>query len=102
MGFPRQEYWSGLPCPPPGDLHDPGIEPVSLPAPALAGGFFITRVTWEALHFLGITFLTCPTGLTISALSAQEQRMLSEIVVNSPVGHEVSGYFSYKGASWLG
>ena len=29
MGFPRQEYWSGLPCPPPGDLLDPGIEPRS-------------------------------------------------------------------------
>ena len=29
MGFSRQEYWSGLPCPPPGDLPDPGIEPVS-------------------------------------------------------------------------
>ena len=29
MGFPRQEYWSGLPCPPPGDLPDPGIKPVS-------------------------------------------------------------------------
>ena len=37
MGFSRQEYWSGLPCPPPGDLPDPGIEPAS---PALAGGFF--------------------------------------------------------------
>ena len=37
MGFPRQEYWSGLPFPPPGDLPDPGIEPVS---PALAGRFF--------------------------------------------------------------
>ena len=34
MGFPRQEYWSGLPFPPPGDLPDPGIEPGS---PALAG-----------------------------------------------------------------
>ena len=30
MGFPRQEYWSGLPCPPPGDLPNPGIEPESL------------------------------------------------------------------------
>ena len=30
MGFSRQEYWSGLPCPPPGDLPDPGIEPESL------------------------------------------------------------------------
>ena len=39
MGFSRQEYWSGLPCPPPGNLPDPGIEPVS---PALAGRFIIT------------------------------------------------------------
>ena len=39
MGFPRQEHWNGLPCPPPGDLVDPGIEPTSLASPALAGGF---------------------------------------------------------------
>ena len=37
MRFPRQEDWSGLPFPPLGDLHDPGIEPMS---PALAGKFF--------------------------------------------------------------
>ena len=42
MGFSRQEYWSGLPFPPPGDLPEPGIEPASLPPPALAGGFFTT------------------------------------------------------------
>ena len=42
MGFSRQAYWSGLPCPPPGDLPNPGIEPVSLMSPALAGGFFTT------------------------------------------------------------
>ena len=42
MRFPRQEYWSGLPCPPPGDLPDPGIKPASLTSPALAGGFFTT------------------------------------------------------------
>ena len=42
MGFPRQEYWSGLPFPPPGDLPDPGIEPASLVSPALAGGFVMT------------------------------------------------------------
>ena len=39
IGFSRQEYWSGLPCPPPGDLPNPGIEPVSLLFPELAGGF---------------------------------------------------------------
>ena len=48
MGFSRQEYWSGLPCPPPGDLPHPGIEPVSLTSPAVAGRFFTTRTTWEA------------------------------------------------------
>ena len=41
MEFSRQEYWSGLPCPPPGDLPNPGFEPASLMSPALAGGFFI-------------------------------------------------------------
>ena len=46
-GFSRQEYWSGLPCPPPGDLPNPEIETVS-PAPALAGRFFTTSITWEA------------------------------------------------------
>ena len=47
MGFSRQEYWSGLPCPPPGDLPNPGIEPMSLMSPALAGGYFTTSTTWE-------------------------------------------------------
>ena len=47
MGFSRQEYWSGLPCPPPGDLPDPGIEPASLMSPALADGFFTTSAPWE-------------------------------------------------------
>ena len=42
MGFSRQEYWSGLPFSPPGDLPDPGIEPASSAFPALAGGFFTT------------------------------------------------------------
>ena len=40
MESSRQEYWSGLPFPTPGDLSDPGIKPVSLEAPALAGRFF--------------------------------------------------------------
>ena len=50
MGFPRQEYWSGLPFPPPGDLPEPGIEPPSLVSPALAGGFFNTGAPWEAQY----------------------------------------------------
>ena len=43
VGVFRQEYWSGLPFPPLGDLSDPGVEPVSPPFPALAGGFFTTE-----------------------------------------------------------
>ena len=45
-GFSRQEHWSGLPCPSPGDLPDPGIEPVSLMSPEVAGGFFTTSTTY--------------------------------------------------------
>ena len=52
MGLSRQEYWSGLPCPPPGNLPDPGIEPVSLMSSALAGRFFTTNATWEALFIV--------------------------------------------------
>ena len=50
QGTPQQEYWSGLPGPPPGDLPDPWIEPTSLMFPALAGGFFTTSSIWEALR----------------------------------------------------
>ena len=48
MEFSRQEYWSGLPRPPPGDLPDPGIESVSLMLLELAGGFFTITSTWKA------------------------------------------------------
>ena len=47
MGFSRQEYWSGLLCPPPLDLPDPGIKPTSLTSPTLACGFFTTQASWE-------------------------------------------------------
>ena len=46
MGFSRQEYCSGLPFPPPGDLPNPGIKPMSLLFPVLAGRFFIIGLPW--------------------------------------------------------
>ena len=49
MGFSRQEFWSGLPCPPPGDLPDAGIKPVSLMSSELA-----TSATWEGPGGLGL------------------------------------------------
>ena len=55
MGFPRQEYWSRLPVPPPGDLPHPGIKPASHMSPALAGGFLL-------LCHLGSTHICCQEG----------------------------------------
>ena len=56
VGFPRQEYWSGLPFSSPGDLPDPGIEPVSLVSPALAGGFFTISIHTRS-HILCVCVL---------------------------------------------
>ena len=50
MGYSRQEYWSGLLCPPLGDLPEPGIEPTTLSSPALVGRLFTTSATWEATY----------------------------------------------------
>ena len=65
MGFPRQEYWSVFPCPPPGDLPDPGTEPMSLMSPALACGFVTTgppgkpklNITYALFFYNFITIL---------------------------------------------
>ena len=51
MEFPRQEYWSGLPFPIPGDLPDPGIETVSPAASALAGKFFTTALPGKPMFW---------------------------------------------------
>ena len=61
MCFSRQEYWSGLPCPPPRDPPDPGIKATSLTSPAMAGGFFTTSATWEAYTVLCLVAQSCPT-----------------------------------------
>ena len=53
MGFSKQENWSGLPFPSPGDLSDSEIEPMSLKSSALVGRFFNTGTTWEAIHDIG-------------------------------------------------
>ena len=61
MGFSRQWYWGGLPCPPPGDLSDPDIQPMSLKFPALAGVFFTTSTTCKApWHLKMVTVLLLP------------------------------------------
>ena len=72
IGFFRQEYLSGLPYPPPEDLLNPGIKPVSVMSPALAVRFLITPATWEGVGcsfclqgiFLtqGMNQISCPAG----------------------------------------
>ena len=62
MGFSRQEYCSQLPCPPLGDLPDPGLEPASLTSPALAGGFFTTSTTSMYLNTSNSWVLPRPSG----------------------------------------
>ena len=57
MGFSRQEYWSELPCPPPGHLPDPGIQPTSLISPVSAGEFFTPSATWEAQRSHAMSYL---------------------------------------------
>ena len=52
MGFSRQEYWSGLPYPPPGDPPHPGVKTVSPMSPLLASGFFTTCASWLVTHNL--------------------------------------------------
>ena len=54
MGFFRQKYWRGFPCLPPEDLPNQGTEPASLTSPALAGRFFTTSASWQALWKVGI------------------------------------------------
>ena len=58
MEVSRQEYWSGLPCPPTGDLLDSRTESMSLMSPALVGGFFTSSTAWEAPvgHFVFDSF----------------------------------------------
>ena len=92
MGFSRQEYWSGLPCPPLGDLLDPGIEPASFVSPVLAGEFFTASTTQEA-HIYSIYYISsvqsspvaqsCPTlwdPMNCSMLSITNSQSLLKLM----------------------
>ena len=63
MGFSRQEYWSGLPCTPPGDIPDPKIELTSARSPVLASRFFTTSTIWQQVDLNDA--LTVFTDLTV-------------------------------------
>ena len=78
MGFSRQEYWSGLPCPSPGDLPNPGIQPTSFMSPALAGRFFTTNATWEAPYI----YLYMPYILTYPLCTNSTGNYIQYLVTN--------------------
>ena len=69
MGFSRQEYWSGWPRPPPGDLPDPGVEPRSLMSPALAGRFFTLAPPGKPHSWVINLFMYTPSHSLLRCLS---------------------------------
>ena len=90
--FSREEYWSGLPCPRPGDLPDPGIEPVSLRSPAVAGGFFTTSAIWKAP--------TCNDGMMQSpTVTIWDKSSIKQCFIWNRFSMCVSYYFS--SAWWI-
>ena len=82
MEFSRQEYWSGLPCPPAGDLPDPGIEPVN---PALANGFFTSEPHGKPLR-LSFVQLLSRVQLFATPWTAAHQASLSFTISKSLLG----------------
>ena len=81
MGFSRQKYWGGLPCPPAGDLPHPGIGQGSLMSPSLTGGFFTTAAAAaKSLQW-------CPT--------------LCDPIDGSPLGSSVPGILQARTLEWV-
>ena len=79
MELPRQDYWSGVPFPTPGDLPDPGVEPKSLSFPALAGRFFTTEPPGKPSKY---------TYAAAAAKSPQSCATPSTIAPQAPVSME--------------
>ena len=86
MGFPRQEYWNGVPFPPSENLPDSGIEPVS---PALAGRFFTTKLPGK------------PTLLSAAAKSLQSCPTLCKPIDSSPPGSSIPGILQARILEWV-
>ena len=85
--FPRQEHWNGLPSPPPGDLPDPGTEPVTPASPALTGRFFTAEPPGSPQLGLSKAAQSCPT--------------LCDPTDCSPPGSSVRGIFQARVLEWV-
>ena len=84
MGFSRQEYWSGLLCPPPGDLPIPGIKPTFLMSPALGGGFFTTEASPVAQAVKNLPAMQEMQEAWVQSLG-QEDALEGEIATHSSI-----------------
>ena len=73
VGFSQQEYWSGLPFPPPRDLSNPGMEPMSLKSPALAGRFFTAVKNGKPEEICSFYFFGFPSGSVVKNLPAMQE-----------------------------
>ena len=93
MRFSRQEYWSGLPWPPPGDLPDPEIRSTSLASPALAGSFFTTNANLEAHKDIYI--------YPAAAKSLQSCPTLCDPTDGSPPGSLIPGILQARTLEWV-
>ena len=91
MGILQAEYWSGLPCPPPGDLPNLEMEPTSLMSPELAGMYFTTSATWEALI----------QDTAAAAKSLQSCLTLCNPRDSSPPGSPVPGIPQARTLEWV-
>ena len=101
VGFSRQEYWSGLPCPSPGDLPNPGIEPTSLMSPALARGCLTTSATWEALIAIPKLLLVVGRGETnFIGENVSQSTLVAVIKYHRLSGLNNKNVFSHSSRGW--
>ena len=99
MGFSRQEYWSRLLCTPPGDLPDPGNELMSLISPVLAGGFFTTSATWEALYYVCVCVCVCVCACV--SCSVMSDSATPWTVVHQATVDSVHGILQARIVEWV-
>ena len=95
MGFSKQEYWNGLPCPPPGDLPISGIKPASIVSPALTGGFFSLWATWETFPFDSMLNTSCIWCLPLQHSSSSSSFLHTRKKVVEPTNPQTKllGYY---------
>ena len=118
MGFPRQEFWSGFPFPPPRVLPEPGIEPESLASPALADGFFtivppgkpndigefgafaVFKEPMLMHYYYELKSIIDPGFLGFYSVSFFRSRMSRDIWSSRLLGHLLPVGFLYLASSW--